>query len=368
MMSVNSIRAGVLLIMMVAVMPVRSATDAEASAITGEYDRLQRLWLSEMRTAPDAKALGVITKKRPNPGDYGARLKKLLNRDLAHDWTLKYGAWLLENDTSLVAESQHALLNAVEKHHMLSPLVGRFCIAMVNLDPLGEIPRPGRMPLRSRGMQMLEKIKMTNPNAEVQGQAALALSIMLGGLGDDYRIMKQRREHLTEAIIKSAHVKLGDITVADIVRDELYKIKNLSKGRVAPEIVGTDSAGRPMRLKDFRGKVVMLVFWSSWDAEAARSLEILRKTTSRNVAKPLVVLGVNRDSLMNLRALEADRLVTWRNFSDPQQKIARDYRVSGWPYCMVLGRDGVIHYRGLVGSFAEAVANDLLLTPEKKSP
>jgi peroxiredoxin len=364
----KSIHAEWLLVMALMVLPVGAATEAEADAITQEYDRLQRLWLSEMRTAPDVKSQDLIIKKRPNPADFGAKLKKLLNRDLAHDWTLKYGAWLLENDPSLKTESQRALLNAVEKHHMLSPLVGRFCIAMVQLDPHGELPGPGEVPLKSRGMKMVEKIKTTNSNAEVQGQAALALAMMLGSLGDDYRIMEQQRKHLTEAIIKSAHVKLGEITVADIVRDELYKIKNLSKGRVAPEIAGTDSAGRPMQLKDFRGKVLMLVFWSSWDLEAARSLEILRKIMNSKVAKPFVVLGVNRDSLMNLRALEADRLVTWRNFSDPQQKIVKDYRVSGWPYCMVLGKDGVIHYRGSVGSFADAVANDLLLSKEKTAP
>ncbi len=35
-------------------------------------------------------------------------------------------------------------------------------------------------------------------------------------------------------------------------------------GRAAPEIVGTDLDGRPMKLSDFRGKVVMLDFWGDW--------------------------------------------------------------------------------------------------------
>lgn len=360
--------AVLLLVMMLGIFPVRAATEAGAAAITQGYDREQRLWLSEMRLAPDAQTLELITKKRPNPADYGAKLKRLLNRELANDWTLKYGAWLLKNDPSLKAESQRALLNAVEEHHMQSPKLGTFCIGMVYLNARGEMPRSGKLPLRSRGMKLLETIESSNPHTEVQGQAALALSIMLGELGDDYRIMAQRRKHLTEAIIKSAHVKLGGITVADIVRDELYKIKNLSKGRVAPSIRGTDAAGRAMQLKDFRGKVVMLVFWSSWDNEAARSLGILRKIMSRKVADPFAIVGVNRDSLRNLRALEADRLVTWRNFSDPDQKIAKDYRVTGWPYCLVLGKDGVIHYRGAVGSFADAVASDLLHRKKNNTP
>ncbi|MBT8045174.1 MAG: TlpA family protein disulfide reductase [Verrucomicrobiae bacterium] len=349
-----------LVVMTLSQLPARSATDAEASAITGEYDRLLRLWLSEMRMAPDARSLDMIAKKRPNPAEYGAKLKTLLRSDLIHDWTLKYGAWLLENDTALKAESQRALLNAVENHHMKSPLLGRFCIAMIHLDDAGEMPRPGTMPLRSRGMKLLERIKKENPHPKVQGQAALALSMMLGALGDDRRIMEQRIKNIREAIIKSADEKVGGVTVADIARDELFKIKSLSKGRLAPEIAGNDSGGRPLKLSDFRGKVVMLVFWSSWDPDAARALELLRKIAASKADQPFLVLGVNRDSISNLRALEADRIATWRNFSDPKQTIARKYRIGSWPYCMVIGQKGVIHYRGAVGAFADAVATDLL--------
>jgi len=76
-------------------------------------------------------------------------------------------------------------------------------------------------------------------------------------------------------------------------------------------------------------------------------------------------LGVNRDSLLNLRALEADRIVTWRNFSDPSQMVAKQYRVSSWPYCMVLDQQGAIQYKGAVGSFAGAVVDDLLDSPKE---
>ena len=87
-----------MLVLLSIVAPVSAATEAEAAEITQEYDRLQRLWLSEMRLAPDARARELIAQKQPNPAEFAARLKKLLSRDLAHEWTLKYGAWLLEYD------------------------------------------------------------------------------------------------------------------------------------------------------------------------------------------------------------------------------------------------------------------------------
>ena len=340
--------------------PLSAATEVEASELTQEYDRLQRLWLSEMRLAPDARARDLIAQKQPDPAEFAARLKKLLSRNLAHEWTLKYGAWLLEYDKGIKTSSQRALLNAVQNHHLRSSMLGPFCVAMVQLNDSGELAPAGKLPIRSQGMKLLEQIKQTNPNAAVQGQAALALSMMLGSLGDDPRIMAQRIENLREAIIKSADVRIGNTSVAEMARDELFRINHLSKGRTAPDIVGTDSGGRPIRLSDFRGKVVMLVFWSSWDPQAAKALELLRKSVADHVDDAFIMLGVNRDSLPNLRALEADRLVTWRNFSDPAQSVAKQYRVSSWPYCMVLDQQGAIQYKGAVGSFAGAVVDDLL--------
>jgi len=342
------------------VTPLSAATEAQAEAITSKFDLSYKLWVSEMKLAKAAGTTSQVANKQPSSVDSAHRLKVLISRDLSKDWTLKYGAWLLENDPALKPESQRALLGAVEKYHIKSPKVGRFCVAMIYLNQRGEMPRAGQPPIRSRGMNLLKTIKKNNPDVKVQGQAALALSMMLSNMGDDARVMRERIKNLKEAIIKSADVRVGEVTVAKIAEDELYKMNNLSKGRVAPEIKGIDSSMRPMRLSQFRGKVVMLVFWSSWDAEAGRMLEILRKTTIQQAGKPVVILGVNRDSLKNLRSLQADTLVTWPNFSDPEQKIAQEYRVAAWPFCMVLDQKGVIAYRGAVGSIADAVVGSLL--------
>jgi peroxiredoxin len=343
---------------------VEAATEAQAKLITGEFDRSHRLWQAEMQLAQKTGVADQVAKKRPDAREYANRLKVLISRDLAKEWTLNYGAWLLENDSGLKPESQRALLAAVEKHHTLSPRLGRFCMALIYLNQGSALPRAGQPPVRSRGMHLLKTVKKNNPDPKVQGMASLSLSMMLASLGDDPRVMKERIENLREAIIKSSEVRVGDLTVAKIAQDELYKIKNLSKGSVAPSIVGVDSASRPMQLTQFKGKVVILVFWSSWDAEAGRMLEILRNSVQAQAGKPIVVLGVNRDSITNLRALEADGLVTWRNFTDPKQRIGKTYRIASWPYCLVLDQKGVISYHGNVGSFADAVANSLL-TPEK---
>lgn len=40
--------------------------------------------------------------------------------------------------------------------------------------------------------------------------------------------------------------------------------KPSSAGKPAPEISGFDSDGKPFKLSDYRGKVVLLDFWAEW--------------------------------------------------------------------------------------------------------
>jgi hypothetical protein len=54
------------------------------------------------------------------------------------------------------------------------------------------------------------------------------------------------------------------ITLGDRARGELYEMKNLAIGMTAPEIEGEDLDDKPLKLSDYRGKVVMLDFWGNW--------------------------------------------------------------------------------------------------------
>lgn len=44
----------------------------------------------------------------------------------------------------------------------------------------------------------------------------------------------------------------------------LFECRHLAIGEVAPDIQGEDIEGRPLRLSEFRGKVVVVSFWGHW--------------------------------------------------------------------------------------------------------
>jgi len=54
------------------------------------------------------------------------------------------------------------------------------------------------------------------------------------------------------------------VPLRDLVQREIFELDHTSIGKVAPEITGEDIGGKPMKLSDFRGKVVLLDFWGHW--------------------------------------------------------------------------------------------------------
>jgi hypothetical protein len=71
-----------------------------------------------------------------------------------------------------------------------------------------------------------------------------------------------------EAVFEQAAEKYDDVklpggnTVAEQAKVELFEIRNLGVGKAAPDIEGEDQDGKRLKLSDYRGKVVLLDFWS----------------------------------------------------------------------------------------------------------
>ena len=67
-----------------------------------------------------------------------------------------------------------------------------------------------------------------------------------------------------EVVEKYPDEKNGSKTFGERAKAAVYEIQNLGIGKPAPEIAGEDIDGKPMKLSDYRGKVIMLDFWGHW--------------------------------------------------------------------------------------------------------
>jgi cytochrome c biogenesis protein CcmG/thiol:disulfide interchange protein DsbE len=119
-------------------------------------------------------------------------------------------------------------------------------------------------------------------------------------------------------------------------------------GRTAPDFA-LELDGKPTRLQDLRGKVIVLDFWASWCppcVEETPALIALHRDISQRGG---MVLGISLDD--DPSAYEKflkDHNVNFPTYLDKSQTIPTTYGTSMYPEAYIIGRDGRI-VRKVVG-------------------
>ena len=332
----------------------RAGTPEAAAQIRNEYEAAVRIWAQKLAVA-DSQAQRNVWKNRPGSSDYGARMWMELKDSLRTDWTIEYCVWLLERAPVFAAETDSGesrsraqfIIQSLQRFHLKSPKIGMLCLALTS--------QPDRSILK-----VIETVEQENPHEEVQGQASLAIAMLLKGLGDDAVILERRIRNLRRAIIKAHEVKVGDTTVSKLAMDEIFVIQNLVKGRTAPDAIGRDSAGEPFKLSILKGKVTVLAFWHTSMRDAERGLGLLRKLHEQHGKRGMNLIGVTSDSREVLRSLRANGTIPWRNLSDVDGRIHSQYRVRDLPLVYVLDAQRKIRYIGGPGSFVDLTVEGML--------
>ncbi len=164
---------------------------------------------------------------------------------------------------------------------------------------------------------------------------------------------------------KSKRALAPQRTLAEEAQDHLNEIRDRQfPSQIAPEITSPDIHGKPLRLSDYRGKIVLLIFWGSWCAPCLRDIPHEREIFSRLRDKPFVMLGVNCDEDLDKaeKAVETHQM-GWRNWTDGMPgsgPIVRAYRIRTYPSSVVIDNKGLIRYKNIFGDRLDR-ALDLLL-------
>ncbi len=344
-----------------------SATPADASRVEKNFQLSLDKWSLDVAAATTTEARAKVWSARPDPAAAAKQMWAVIGPQLREPWTLEPAAWFLSitsslrntqpngNSSKAFTEEIKAIYAAVETYHLKSlssptepSKLPALCLALAASDD-------------PRSLALLEKIQSLHTDKKIRGVAALAIAMRLKFLGDDSGLMSRRLTLLRSAIIDSAEVEIGGTSVAKLAEDELYIIRFLTKGRIAPDLIGTDSGALPMKLSNSAGKVVVLLFWNSDVPEAAHVLDMATAMTQKFAGKPFAVLGINNNSKASLREMQKQPdLITFPNFSDPQNHLAREYRIGIWPLVYVLDGQRKIHYAGPPGSFVDITVAALL--------
>lgn len=124
-------------------------------------------------------------------------------------------------------------------------------------------------------------------------------------------------------------------------------------GDPAPEHVMPDLDGRPVDLKEFLGKIVILKFWASWcgpcHAQMRETAELMRKHPEWR--DNVVVIAVNADETKEAAQtfIAENKLGGMIHLFESGPRLAstrkRAFRVGSIPFTFVLDRTGVVRYR-----------------------
>ena len=160
----------------------------------------------------------------------------------------------------------------------------------------------------------LRKVLKLSPHRQVQGDACLFLAAALHARPRPDEAEVTRLLERCSGEFKD--VRFKDVPLPELAAPLLFRIRHLSVGKPAPEIVGTDAEGRTFKLSDFRGRVVLLDFFADWCPYCVRMYPEEGALVKKYAARPFALLGVNGDSLDTLQQLAEQKKVTWRCWAD----------------------------------------------------
>ena len=264
------------------------------------------------------------------------RAVELLQRDHLASDRLTDAFFMIEGNDN---KEDRAFLRAVMAKNPHRNMQGRGCLGLaVNLQRQVLIGTIMKMHPEPEWEKLLKKEELQELRDAEAGKTA-----------------KEIAELYQRAADKYADVKISTRTsIGEKANAALFEIRNLKVGKEVPDIEGADQDGKKFKLRDYKGKVVVLDFWG-WhdDAELLHAEWSLMKSMA---GRPFCIVGVNvyEEDAKAVKKAMGEKERTWRSFVDPpgdEQEggpIARKWNVSRTGPLYVLDGKGVIRAKWIL--------------------
>ena len=160
--------------------------------------------------------------------------------------------------------------------------------------------------------------------------------------------------------------KKADKVIADLAKGEEGKKiqRGLVVGTKFPDFAVKDTAGKPLSVANYKGKVVLVDFWATWCGPCVAELPNVLKTYEKHHGKGFEIIGISLDQdAAKLAAFTKQKNMPWQQFFDGKgwgNELAVKYGVHSIPATYLLDAQGNIAAKDLRGEALEAQVAKML--------
>jgi len=122
--------------------------------------------------------------------------------------------------------------------------------------------------------------------------------------------------------------------------EALSKLEAADAARQKVAFTLSDLEGQPWRLRDLKGKVVLVNFWATWCPPCRKEMPDLQALYDRYKDQGFVVVSISDEEAAKVQPFIAERKITYPVLLDPGRKVTDLFQVQGIPKSFVYNREG----------------------------
>jgi thiol-disulfide isomerase/thioredoxin len=350
---------------------IQETPELEFKKVHDDFNKAQMSFVAELRKAKSQDEAFIIkTRLAPNVNEFIPRFLALAKKAPKSKVSFDALSWIIRHSDNyaIIPEEEQAVAILMRDH-----------LENLGLGELAFLVMSSRTEVAKSLLHQMASSALDHPN---KGQACFSLASICQSWADqadhfkwmsnetrqkqstipDYAKwmawtaklnasnLRQESERYFELVVvrfsNLPRFKKQKQTLGELSRIELDNMRRLAVGKQAPETVGDDIEENPIKLSEFRGKVVVVSFWASWCGPCMRFVPDEIALVKKFQDKQFVMLGVNADETRKdaIAAIQK-HAITWRSFwneGKPDGSISKLWNVSVYPSVFVIDHNGII--------------------------
>ena len=144
----------------------------------------------------------------------------------------------------------------------------------------------------------------------------------------------------------------GTALAAPPLPEMSHTLTTLKPAKAAKNFTLPDLDGKPHKLSDYRGKVVLVNFWATWCPPCRREMPSMERLSKRLKDQPFVILAINQQEdpeQVFVFTGQLDPSPTFPILFDRNSKVANAWSVQGLPASFIVDQKGRVVYRAMGG-------------------